>query len=419
MKGKASQALLERVSENPEEAAMLKKLAHVEQSLTDRPLTAGNAVTLLLDGPAAYDEMFDAIRTAKHHVHMETYILSDDEIGKRLTAALADARSNGVEVRLIYDGVGTLSTPEAFFENLAELGVKLYKYNPPDITEDIRIWRINQRHHRKILVVDGERAFTGGINIDDVYAESSFEPSTFGSSLGSEDGQGWRDTHIRIRGPAVADVQRIFINLWNEQDEEKRLQPTSDYYPSQAWEGDHIVRIIDSEGGDDEYDIYQVFYSALSHARERIWITQAYFVPGDEMIDALSKAAARGVDVRVLLPGFTDAPMVMYASRSYYSRLLKAGIRLYERNDTVIHAKTAVVDGVWSTVGSSNFDFRSFLHNNEANAVIMGSKFGDEMEDLFQVDLDHARELSLDEWQSRPVWEKVKEELSSIFEYWF
>lgn len=416
-----SERLLRETAQSPEQAALILRMARLQSALTERVLTAGNQTTLLVDGPAAYDAMFDAIRKAQHHIHLETYILEDSEIGRKLADLLIERADAGVEVRVTYDGIGSIDTSAEYFERLKVHGVRLYEYHPPDPVKDLRLWRINNRHHRKILIVDGRVAFTGGINISDVYRSSSFR-KFFGSSREEirkhKEKAAWRDTQIEIVGPGVAELQQLFIELWNEQPD-RAIESANGYFPKLKRRGDDLIQIIDSMGGDDEVRIYDVMHAVVAHAQHRIWITQAYFSPTDGFVQDLIAAARRGVDVRMILPGFSDAPIVMYAARANYEELLEAGIKIYERTDTVLHAKTMTVDGIWSTVGSSNFDYRSFLHNNEANAVIMGPAFAKKMQDLFELDLKSCEQVTLAQWRDRPWASRIKEQLSKLFRYWF
>ena len=216
----------------------------------------------------------------------------------------------------------------------------------------------------------------------------------------------------------MADLQALFLELWNER-EAARKDPDQSYFPALTATGGDLVRIVDSRGGDSQATLHDLIVTAVSAAKRRVWVTQAYFAPDQQLLDALTDAARRGVDVRILLPAFSDAPLVVYASRAQYARLLRAGVKIYERTDSVLHAKTMVIDGVWSTVGSSNLDYRSFLHNNEANAVIMGPAFAHKMERLFDLDLEHSRAIDLEAWQHRPWRERLKETFSSLFRYWF
>jgi cardiolipin synthase len=405
-----SERILERAAGDADEAEQLKRLAQSEQAITGLPLVAGNRVTLLVDGPAAYRAIFDAIKNAKDHIHLETFILADDEMGQRLADLLIERRAAGVEVKVIYDAVGSFSTSSGYFDRLRAGGVLVHEFHPVDI----RIWRLTQRDHRKLLIVDGKVAFTGGINISDVYSISS----SLSDKVEKHDTKSrWRDTDVRIEGPAVAEFQKLFLRLW-AQGKEKGDNHIEHNFPPLSEVGHDLVRVVASAGGKDEYSIYKAYLSAISLAQWRIWVTQAYFSPNDQFISALKDAARRGVDVRIILPGFTDSRFVLYTSRAHYTELLEAGVKLYERDDRMLHAKTAVIDGLWSTVGSSNLDYLSFVHDNEANAVIVGRDFGRQMEDLFRVDLSHARPIELEKWNRRSPWERMKERFFSLFKYW-
>lgn len=397
--------------------AMLTELVRVIETITKDPLVAGNDARVLVDGPETFKAMFEAIETAQHHIHVETFILDDDDVGRELCDRLIERRKSGVEVRIIYDAFGSRNVTEELVNELTDAGIHLYKYHPINPTEDARVWRSNNRDHRKILIVDGRVAFTGGINISEVYAESSLSISK--SSKGQEEAdRGWRDTHVRIAGPVVRQFQNLFVNVWKENDPDARFD-SKDYYPDLKPQGDILARVVASRGGDEEYELYTVLLAAVSHAREKIWITQAYFAPNESFLEAVRDAARRGVDVRLLLPGISDAPLVLQASRADYAELLEAGVRIYERTGTTLHAKTAVIDGVWSTIGSANLDYRSFLHNHEVNAEIVDREFAQTMEKLFLNDLKQAEEISVQSWRRRPLIQRVKEITGSALRYWF
>ncbi|HEY0974967.1 MAG TPA: phospholipase D-like domain-containing protein [Solimonas sp.] len=443
--------------------AFVHKLARIEAALARRPLLAGNQVTLLKDGPSTHDAQLGAIAKARHHVHLDIYLLTADELGERYAQALIERRRAGVDVRVIVDGIGGMGAGEAFRARLREAGVELREFNTVNLLKDPRLWRITRRSHRKVLVVDGQVAFTGGINITDDYTSGSGPSSGAGagsglgsgvgsglgagSGLGSGSGSGlgssgrgapgWRDTHIRIDGPAVAEFQRLFLDYWKDLGD---AAPEHDaFFPPLREQGDQLVRTVTDQGQDlldqllapagslmrtlsgrppkMEAAIYGTYLAAIQHARRRVWITQAYFAPNDEFIATLEAAARRGVDVRLLMPGETDVKVLMYAARHHYQRLLDAGIRLYEYQDTVLHAKTAVVDGVWATVGSANLDYRSFIHNDEANAIVIGRRFGTQMERMFEDDLKTAHEITPAEWRRRPTSDRIKETMAAAIKF--
>ena len=393
-----------------EDGFPVEDMLRVEQGITDRPLVAGNRVELLKDGPETFETMFAAMRAANHHIHIETFILDDDRIGRQLADILIERRQAGVEVRLMYDSIGALKTAEKYFAGLRQHGVQVYEYHPLDPTDVIRIWRLNNRHHRKITIIDGRVGFTGGLNISGVYSSSS---SGGIRSLT----QGWRDTHVRVDGPAVAQLQRLFVALWARIHEAPPLDGP-EYFPFLEEQGAQLIRLADSKAGDAEVDIYKLYLAVIDHARERIWITQGYFSPDRRILDALIRAARRNVDVRLLLPGLTDSWVTLNSSRAHYGELLAAGVRVFERRDALQHAKTAVVDTIWSTVGSANMDYRSFLHANEANLVIWGRDFAEKMEDLFLADQAYNVEIKYPDWQQRPLGRKMMEFFGSLFDYW-
>lgn len=400
------------------QATMVTELVRVIETITKDPISAGNDARALVDGPETFKAMFEAIETARHHIHVETFILDDDEIGRELCDRLIERRKSGVEVRIIYDAFGSRNVTDELVKELTDVGVELYKYHPINPAEDYRIWRSNNRDHRKIVIVDGRIAFTGGINISEVYAESSLSISRSNKSQEDVVDRGWRDTHVRIAGPVVRQFQNLFVNVWKEHDPEARFD-SKQYYPELKPQGDILARVVASRGGDEEFELYTVLLAAVSHARERIWITQAYFAPNESFLEAIRDASRRGVDVRLLLPGVSDAPLVLQASRADYAELLEAGVRIYERTGTTLHAKTAVIDGVWSTIGSANFDYRSFLHNHEVNAEIVDRDFAETMEKLFLNDLKQAEEISVRSWRKRPLMQRVKEMTGSALRYWF
>jgi cardiolipin synthase len=389
----------------------VRVLDEVIERLTGAPLYRDNAVELLLDGPETHDAMLDAIASAEHHVHLETYILASDEVGTAFAAALAEKARMGVPVRVIYDTIGSRSATGEFWAGLEAAGVAVRAFNPADPSEDQNPFDIDTRDHRKLLIVDGAVAFTGGINIDRNYARPS--DAVGGASASS----GWRDTHVRIEGPAVAAFQQLFVELW-EQIGAPLEEPPYAPPPRRLDRGNTLVRVLSGVGGnDDASQIWVAYQAAAKVARERIYITQSYFAPDAELTGAIEEAAARGVDVRILVAGFSDSQVLLNASRAYYSDLLDAGIRVYESQEQILHAKTMVVDGYWSTVGSSNLDYLSFLHNHEVNAVMLGAEFAAELEDVFFADLDNSVEIVVARWRQRSWWQRTKELGSYLIRY--
>jgi len=373
-----SAAILARLKSQSGDIDVLDKQIALEQSISGSPLVLGNKVTLLEDGAATYPAMFAAIRNARDHINLETYIFEDDEVGRQFADLLLEQQARGVQVNVIYDSFGGLGTPKAFFDRLTAGGIAVLEFNPVNPLAAKAPWSPNNRDHRKLLVVDGKVAFIGGLNISNVYTSGS-------ASRRSGDPEGhriaWRDTHMQIDGPVVAELQKLFMSTWEKQ----RGKPLAakNYFPELQPQGRDIVRAIGSTPDDPFSLIYLTLMSAIGNAEAQVYLTNAYFVPDPQLIKALTDAAGRGVDVKLILPGQSDSEVVFHAGRSFYSELLAGGIKLYEHIGALLHAKTAVVDGVWSTVGSTNLDWRSFLDNDEVNAVVIGRDFGTRMQAMF------------------------------------
>jgi cardiolipin synthase A/B len=394
-----------------EQARLEKLVAAVRRSLSS-PLLAGNRAHVLVDGPATFAAINAAITQARHHIHIETYIFSDDALGRDFARLLIDKRREGVPVRVIYDAVGSIATPAKFFADLQAAGVEIVEFRPLNPVKT-RLWRFHNRDHRKIIVVDGTMAFTGGLNISDAYSSGS--ASKPGPKAGLT--QGWRDTHVQITGPAVRQFQHLFVETWQQLG--GKIVSDTDYYPTPTNTGDHLISAVASNGQREQDEaIYRTYLAAVRNCSTRIWITQAYFSPPAELSGALIDAVRRGVDVRVIVPGFTDSKLVLYASRHEYQSLLERGIRIIEARQALLHAKTALVDNSLTIIGSANLDYRSFLHNNEVTAVIIGDDAGKAMEALFEKDLAAGRELTLTKWKQRSLTQRAKESLASLFKFW-
>jgi len=351
--------------------------------------------------------MFEAMAAARDHISLETYILDGGEIGERLAGLLAKKIDEGVKVNLIYDGVGSIGTPAAYFDRLRASGVAVCEFNP---VSDVQ--RVNNRDHRKILVVDGRVAFTGGINISEAYSMGSARARR---TPQKETKVGWRDTQVRVEGPVVAEFQRLFLDSWELQD----CGPAGEaaYFPKPARSGPMQMRVVRAQPGGDSAEMYDALLTAIGKARRRVWLTVGYFAPDPGMQQALIAAARRGVDVRLVLPGYSDFWAPVYAGRSHYDELLAAGVHIHEWREALMHAKTAVIDSAWSSVGSTNLDWRSFVHNYEADVVILDAGFAAAMEDRFRRDLAAATEIDPAAWKVRGVGEKLKEWIARRWEY--
>jgi cardiolipin synthase len=410
-----SAAILDELKSKSGDIDILQKHLLMEQAINaDSPLVLGNRLVLLQDGPATYQAMFVAMRKARDHINLETYIFEDDEIGKQFAELLLERQAAGVQINLIYDSVGCLNTPKEFFERLRAGGILVLEFNPINpLTGNEKEWLLNNRDHRKLLVVDGRVAFIGGINISASYSSGSSAKSARkkGANI-----VGWRDTHLQIEGPVVAEFQKLFMDTWMKQ-KGQPLAPKN-YFPKLDKQGDEIVRAIGSASADPHSLIYLTLLSAIDNAEQQIHLTNAYFAPDPQFIKALIGAAQRGVEVKLILPSHTDSWAVFYAGRSHFSKLLRAGVKIYERRGAVMHSKTASIDGVWSTIGSTNLDWRSFLHNNELNAAILGRDFSSQMDAMFAKDLAESDAVDLGRWEQRSLLFRLKEWAAGLVEYW-
>ena len=420
----ASKAVLSEVSAEGNHRQFRQHLAILER--LGETLFAGNDATLLVDGPETFDAMLEAIDGAKERILVESYIFDDEGIGERIAEAMLRKRAAGLEVRLIYDSVGSFETPVEFFDRLREGGVAVCEFNPVSpLRRATGFLDFNNRDHRKVLVVDDRIAFTGGINVSRVY-------SSGGSGSGSQpaddaDGAPWRDTHVRVAGPAVREFLILYEDTWRRQECDDQLPPliadvppkvTDSGVASPPEQGERLVAVIGSVADGEASPLHRALLAAIDGATDSIHITMAYFVPDDQTLRALAAAAQRGVEVKLVLPGRSDSTLVLRAGQAHYGELLAAGARIFERHDTILHAKTAVIDGVWTTIGSSNLDLRSMLHNDELNVIILGREFGAKIERLFEEDMKDAVEVTPEAWAARGVGRRLMETFGRLWEYW-
>jgi cardiolipin synthase len=406
-----SKAIMERLKRSVDPTDILERYTAVVESVTESPPTKGNKVTLLANGPAAYAAMFKAIQNAKDHINLETFIIEDDEVGRKFADLLLQKQAEGVRVNLIYDSVGSFSTPASFFKRLRDGGIQVVEFNPINPFKSHGHWLLAHPDHRKILIIDGKVAISGGINISSVYSSRlSGRREVKGAPLP------WRDTDVQIEGPAVAEFQKFFLDTWQKQKGPKLSE--RNYFPELKEEGNALVRVVGSTPGQDNRITFIVYVSAITFAEHSIHLTNAYFVPDDQILDAFADAAKRGVDVKIILPAKTDSDLALHAQQYNYSELLKAGVKIYERRNALLHAKTAVIDEVWSTVGSTNMDSWSFLSDDEVNAIILSREFAIEMEKMFARDLAESDQIKWEEWKNRPLFPRIKEWFEHLFSRW-
>ena len=362
-------------------------------------LTEQNRVKVLNDGEETFKEIFKALRTAKEHIHLEYYIIEDGELASELHEILIDRAKAGVEIRIIYDGVGSWKLSQKYIDSLRDKGIKIHAFLP--VIFPILTSRINYRNHRKIIVIDGKTAFVGGLNFADRY-------KTGIPNIGI-----WRDTHLKIVGEAASSLQIVFLTDWYFVRQEVLLDEK--YRPNFKVKEHCLLQIVSSGADSDWASILQAYFSAITSAKQNVYISSPYFIPNGSILMALKTAAMSGIDVRILIPSKSDSLMTFYSTLSYIGELLEAGVRIYFYKKGFNHSKIMMVDGVISTVGTANMDIRSFEQNFEVNALIYDEKTTLELRERFLKDLKDSEEIDLLTWQERSRSQKIKESLARIF----
>ncbi|HEY3916926.1 MAG TPA: phospholipase D-like domain-containing protein [Stellaceae bacterium] len=390
---------------------LLHRHLAIEQAVSGAPLAVGNRTQLLHDGPQTFRAMFAAMKSAKRNIYLEYYIFENVESdGTHLVDLLSAKARAGVSVAVIYDSYGSVDTPQDVFDTLRAAGVRLLEFHPVDPLKAGLGYNLNDRDHRKILAVDGRTAIVGGVNLYTAYQK---HPHSRLVASDGPDPDTWHDTDLEIDGRAAAELQHVFLEHWAAE-QGPPLPAVKDPPPPAA--GEEAVRIIASGHDDTIPRYYATILSAIQNAEKNIWISAAYFVPTDDEMHALIAAAKRGVDVRLMMPAHSDEPMAQAVGRADYGDLLAAGIKIYEMQDGMPHSKWATIDGVWSVIGSSNFDHRSILFNDEVDAVVLGSNTAEQLEDLFGREEARARPVTPQGWADRPIDERIREIYSRAVE---
>jgi len=367
----------------------LRTMSH----LLGPPLVGGNHVQELINGDEIFPPMLAAIRAARRTITFETFIYWSGDIGREFAEALAERAQAGVKVHVLVDWVGSLKMDDELLDLMEDAGVELHKYHP---LHWYHLARMNNRTHRKLLVVDGTVGFTGGVGIADEWLGDA------------QDADHWRDSHFRIEGPAVAHMQAAFLDNWMKTSGE--VLHGEDYFPPLQPVGEHYAQVFKSSANEGSESVRLMYLLSIASARKTIYIANAYFVPDDLSVETLVRALERGVKVRIILPGTRiDSEPVRRASRARWGDLLEAGAEIYEYQPTMYHCKVMVVDDVWVSVGSTNFDSRSFRLNDEANLNIYDHAFAQRQIDIFEDDLKKSRQITYAEWQHRPWNEKLLE----------
>ena len=367
--------------------------------LLGSPLVGGNQVSVLMNGDEIFPAMLEGIRSAKRTITFETFIYWRAEIGREFAHALAERARAGVRVHVLIDFVGSNKMDPALLEMMKDAGAEIEKFHP---LSWYHLSRFNNRTHRKLLIIDGRIGFTGGVGIADEWRGHA------------EDEKHWRDTHFRVEGPVVAQMQAAFMTNWIKT--RSTVEHTEDYFPQLESVGTHFAQMFHSSPQEGSEDIRLMYLLSIAAARKVILLEQAYFVPDDLTIELLVAAMKRGVRVEIITPGkHIDHSLVRRASRSRWGPLLEAGARMYEFQPTNLHYKVMTVDGLWSSVGSTNFDNRSFRLNDEANLNVHDVGFAKRLEEIFEGDKARSREITIEAWRRRPAKEKFVEHVVGLF----
>ena len=375
------------------------RLVKLLQKSDKAPLTRCNDVEIIRNGENKFKKLFKDLEKAKHHIHLEYYIVKDDKIGTQFLDLICEKAKNGVEVRLSIDDVGS-SISNKMKRKLTDSGVKYFSFMPvlfPKFTG-----RMNYRNHRKIAIIDGEIGYVGGINVSDEYVNTPNREKY------------WRDTHLRIEGEAVVTLQVQFLTNWEFVSDEK-LKISKSYFPNKTCTDKVAVQIAASGPDTDWANIMEAIFSAITSADNYVYLTTPYFIPNDQVITALQVASRSGIDVRILIPDKSDSLIAKYATNSYLERLFEADIKVYRYKKGFIHAKTMVVDDVFSTIGTSNMDYRSFNINFEINALVYNRIVSKELKSHFIEDLENAVLMNPKAWLNRSKKEKLKEAFCKLW----
>jgi cardiolipin synthase len=381
------------------------QFARTVSHLLGPPLDAGNTVTTFNNGDEFFPAMIDAIRSARVSVTFETFIYYEGKIGREFTDALVDRAKGGVKVHLLIDAVGSQRIDKGYLNELAAAGAHVHLYHPLKWYDLSSAARINHRTHRKLLVVDGRVAFTGGAGVADEWSGHA------------QDKDHWRDVHFRVVGPAVAQVQAAFADNWLETD--GTVLEGDDYFPKLDPQGNQLAQMfISSPRGGGSESMQLMYLLSIAAAKSELRLGTAYFVPDDLTLKAVLDARKRGVRVRVCVPGpIDDVPSARAAGRAMWGDLLAAGVEFYEYQPTMYHCKMMVVDDRWVSIGSANLDNRSFRLNAEANLNVLDPNFAAEQARIFDADLEKAHRVTPDEWERRPLGERLKEALAGVIKW--
>ena len=373
-----------------------RQIVSLVNKLVGSHLFIGNDIDIFTTGQEKYESLLADIEQARDYIHLQYFIIENDEVGQRMIDLLMDKAQQGVQVRVLYDYVGSFYFKPRVLKRMRRAGIEVHPFLEVSLANVA--FRINWRNHRKIVVIDGKIGYVGGMNIANRYVN------------GDKHWSPWRDTHLRISGEAVAALQYSFAIDWNFTTRKLLTSPTM-HYDEPLVKTDYVVQMMSSGPTNRWNNISFVFFKAITLARSRVYVQTPYFLPSDALLKALQSAALAGVDVRIMIPRRPDSLMLRLATGSYIKECMQSGIKVYFYEPTVMHAKVVIVDDEFVTTGSTNFDFRSFEHNFEFNALIYSKEFNLKMRDIFEADIQQCTRLSMGTWKKRPVVQKAMESL--------
>ncbi len=365
---------------------------------SNAPFTINNRTQVLTNGEETFGSIIQELKKAKHHIHMEYFIIRNDDLGNRIKDILISKAKDGLEVRVIYDSVGCWKLGKEYINDLKNAGVMVYPFFP--VLFPVLSRELNYRNHRKIIVIDGKTGFVGGLNIGDEYLGKN-------SRLGF-----WRDTHLKIEGESIYILQNIFLKDWTFVSNQSIT--SMDYYPKLDYYGEQLIQITECGPDSKWQSILQAYFTMISTAEKRVWITTPYLVPDESIMRALKVAALTGVDVRIIIPSRPDHFIVYWASRSNIEALLRAGVKIYTYEKGFIHSKILLVDGIGASIGTANLDMRSLEINFEVNAFIYDEEVIERLEKDFENDLDNSKEVEIEDHMNRRNYEKFLESLGRL-----
>ena len=392
---------LRRMNDFPEAVSCEKDLSDTSRQLislvnklTEPHLFMGNGIDVFTAGQDKFDALLRDINEAQDYINVQYFIIENDTVGGQFIDALIDKARQGVKVRVLYDYVGSFYMKPRLLKRMREAGIDVYPFMELTLTQFAL--RLNWRNHRKVVVIDGKVGYVGGMNIADRYV------------IGDKKQAPWRDTHLRITGEAVAALQYAFAIDWDFTTREL-LSDQPQHIDQSSGNPQHLVQMVSSGPAGRWNNISFVFFKAITLAKKCVYVQSPYFLPSDSLLKAMQSAALAGVDVRLMIPREPDSVMLKYATGSYIKECLQSGIKIYMYDTAMLHAKVVIVDDEFVTTGSTNFDFRSFEHNFEFNALIYSKEFNQKMKDNFEADIEQSTRLSIGQWKKRPLVQKAIE----------